>query len=129
MAGKDSALSRYSGLMLASSGIQQVYSSGTVDQHPKNLSAMLMFGNEWKIPVPDLDRTDLFVIFGGNPDASKGSLFSHRDVMGPMPELRARGGRVIVVDQVRTQPARLADQRIVSRHDRHSAYLHRKNQV
>src|SRR3546814_2989131 len=62
MAGKDSALSRYSGLMLASSGIQQVYSSGTVDQHPKNLSAMLMFGNEWKIPVPDIERTDLFVI-------------------------------------------------------------------
>src|SRR3546814_16604058 len=55
MAGKDAALSRYSGLMLASSGIQQVYSSGTVDQHPKNLSAMLMFGHDWKIPVPDLD--------------------------------------------------------------------------
>src|SRR3546814_6307458 len=84
MAGKDAALSRYSGLMLASSGIQQVYSSGTVDQHPKNLSAMLMFVNEWKIPVPDLDRTDLFVIFGGNPAASKGSIFSHRDVMGAM---------------------------------------------
>ncbi|MFM6831569.1 MAG: molybdopterin-dependent oxidoreductase, partial [Novosphingobium sp.] len=70
MAGKDSTLSRYSGLMLQASGIQQVYSSSTVDQHPKNLSAMLMFGNEWKIPIPDLDNTDLFVIFGGNPAAS-----------------------------------------------------------
>src|SRR3546814_12650788 len=70
---------------------------------------MLMFGNEWKIPVPDLDRTDLFVIFGGNPAASKGSIFSHRDVMGAMRELRARGGRVIVIDPVRTQTARSAD--------------------
>jgi anaerobic selenocysteine-containing dehydrogenase len=110
MAGKDSTLSRYSGLMLATSGIQQVYSSSTVDQHPKNLSAMLMFGNEWKIPIPDLDNTDLFVIFGGNPAASKGSIFSHRDVMGAMRDLRARGGRVIVVDPVRTQTAQSADQ-------------------
>ena len=110
MAGKDATLSRYSGLMLATSGIQQVYSSGTVDQHPKNLSAMLMFGSEWKIPIPDLDHTDLFVIFGGNPAASKGSIFSHRDVMGAMRDLRARGGRVIVIDPVRTQTARSADQ-------------------
>ena len=110
MAGKDATLSRYSGLMLATSGIKQVYSSGTVDQHPKNLSAMLMFGNEWKIPIPDLDHTDLFVIFGGNPAASKGSIFSHRDVMGAMRDLRARGGRVIVIDPVRTQTARSADQ-------------------
>ncbi len=110
MAGKDATLSRYSGLMLATSGIQQVYSSGTVDQHPKNLSAMLMFGNEWKIPIPDLDNTDLFVIFGGNPAASKGSIFSHRDVMGAMRDLRARGGRVIVVDPVRTKTAQAADQ-------------------
>lgn len=110
MAGKDATLSRYSGLMLATSGIQQVYSSGTVDQHPKNLSAMLMFGNEWKIPIPDLDHTDLFVIFGGNPAASKGSIFSHRDVMGAMRDLRAHGGRVIVIDPVRTQTARSADQ-------------------
>lgn len=110
MAGKDAVLSRYSGLMLGTSGIQQVYSSGTVDQHPKNLSAMLMFGNEWKIPVPDLDNTDLFVIFGGNPAASKGSIFSHRDVMGAMRDLRARGGRVIVIDPVRTRTAQAADQ-------------------
>lgn len=110
MAGKDATLSRYTGLMLATSGIQQVYSSGTVDQHPKNLSAMLMFGNEWKIPIPDLDNTDLFVIFGGNPAASKGSIFSHRDVMGAMRDLRARGGRVIVIDPVRTKTAQAADQ-------------------
>lgn len=110
MAGKDATLSRYSGLMLATSGIKQIYSSGTVDQHPKNLSAKLMFGNEWKIPIPDLDNTDLFVIFGGNPAASKGSIFSHRDVMGAMRDLRARGGRVIVIDPVRTKTAQAADQ-------------------
>ncbi len=123
MAGKDTTLSRYSGLMLATSGIQQIYSSGTVDQHPKNLSAMLMFGNEWKIPIPDLDNTDLFIIFGGNPAASKGSIFSHRDVMGAMRDLRARGGRVIVVDPVRTQTARSADQWIGLRPGSDAAFM------
>src|SRR3546814_6665984 len=84
---------------------------------------MLMFGNEWKIPVPDLDRTDLFVIFGGNPAASKGSIFSHRDVMGAMRELRARGGRVIVIDPVRTQTARSADQWIGLRPGSDAAFM------
>lgn len=123
MAGKDATLSRYSGLMLATSGIQQVYSSGTVDQHPKNLSAMLMFGNEWKIPIPDLDNTDLFVIFGGNPAASKGSIFSHRDVMGAMRDLRARGGRIIVIDPVRTRTAQAADQWIGIRPGTDAAFM------
>src|SRR3546814_20934511 len=84
---------------------------------------MLMFGNEWKIPVPDLDRTDLFVIFGGNPAASKGSIFSHRDVMGAVRELRARGGRVIVIDPVRTQTARFEEQWIGLRPVSDSAFI------
>ena len=123
MAGKDATLSRYSGLMLATSGIQQLYSSSTVDQHPKNLSAKLMFGNEWRIPIPDLDNTDLFIIFGGNPAASKGSIFSHRDVMGGIRDLRARGGRVIVIDPVRTQTARAADKWIGLRPGTDAAFM------
>lgn len=110
MAGKDATLSRYTGLLFAASGIQQIYSSGTVDQHPKNVSALLMFGDEWKIPIPDVDRTDLFLILGGNPAASKGSIFSHRDVMGAIRAIRQRGGRVIVVDPVRTATAQAADE-------------------
>src|SRR3546814_8023591 len=77
MAGKDSALSPYSGLVLASSGIHQGFSLGTVDPPPKDLSALLMFRNGWKIPLPDLYRTELFVLFCGNPAAPKGSIFFH----------------------------------------------------
>jgi len=69
-----------------------------------------MYGDMWKMAIPDVDRTDLFVIFGGNPAASKGSIFSHRDVMGAIKALRARGGRVIVIDPVRTGTAQIADQ-------------------
>jgi anaerobic selenocysteine-containing dehydrogenase len=123
MAGKDTTLSRYSWLMLETAGIQQVFTSSTVDQFPKNLSSLLMFGNEWRIPIPDLDNCDLFLIFGGNPAASKGSIFSHRDVMGGMRELRARGGRVIVVDPVRTQTAQAADQWIGLRPGTDAAFM------
>ena len=81
-----------------------------MDQLPKNLSSFLLYGNMWRIPIPDIDRTDLFVILGANPAESKGSIFSHRDVMGGIRDLRARGGRVVVLDPVRTRTAAAADQ-------------------
>jgi anaerobic selenocysteine-containing dehydrogenase len=77
----------------------------------------------WKMPIPDIDRTDLFVILGGNPAASKGSIFAHRDVMGAIKALRARGGRVIVVDPVRTGTAQAADQWIPIRPGSDAALL------
>ena len=40
------------------SGLPRVYSAGTVDQWPKNLSSALLFGGMWTFPIPDLDRTD-----------------------------------------------------------------------
>jgi anaerobic selenocysteine-containing dehydrogenase len=101
---------RYLMLFFTKAKLGSRYSSTTVDQQPKNLSSMLLYGDMWKIPVPDIDNTDLFVIFGANPSASKGSIFSHRDVMGAIRALRARGGRVIVVDPVQTGTAQKADQ-------------------
>src|SRR5882672_9602933 len=102
--------SRYMALLHRQAGFAQRFSSSSVDQLPKNVSNFLMYGDMWKMPVPDIDRTELFVILGGNPAASKGSIFSHRDVMGAIKSLRARGGRVIVVDPVRTGTAQAADQ-------------------
>lgn len=107
---KDATLTRYIGMFLGTAGISNVYSSGTVDQQPKNLTAYLMFGHEWAIPIPDVDHCDLLLVMGGNPAASKGSIFSHRDVMGAMRDLRQRGGKVFVIDPVRTGTARAADQ-------------------
>ena len=63
------SLSRYVGVLIAMSGIPMIYSSGTVDQWPKNLSCLLMYGNMWPFPVPDVPRTDLCVIMGANPEA------------------------------------------------------------
>lgn len=110
MSAKGFGSARYAGRLLKLSKIPNIYSSSLTDQHPKNVVCHLMYGAMWRIPIPDLDRTDLFVIMGANPAVSKGSIFSHRDVMGAIRELRARGGRVIVIDPVRTATAKKADQ-------------------
>lgn len=108
--GKLFDIGRYVVLFFQKAKLGSHYSSSTVDQQPKNLSSLLLYGNMWKIPVPDVDNTDLFVIFGANPNASKGSILSHRDVMGAIRALRSRGGRVIVIDPVQTGTARKADE-------------------
>jgi anaerobic selenocysteine-containing dehydrogenase len=61
------------------------------------------------VPVPDLDRTDLLVIFGANPMASNGSLCTAPDFPGRLARLRDRGGRFVVVDPRRTRTAEEAD--------------------
>ena len=96
------SLSRYVPAFVAMSGLPVVYSAGTVDQWPKNLTGALMFGGMWTFPVPDLDRTDYLLMLGANPHASQGSLLAAADVLGRLDAIRARGGRVVVVDPRRT---------------------------
>ncbi|HEX8802729.1 MAG TPA: molybdopterin-dependent oxidoreductase, partial [Acidimicrobiales bacterium] len=104
------SLGRYVGILIGMSGIPMIYSAGTVDQWPKNVSSHLMYGGMWKIPVPDIVRTDLVVVMGANPHASQGSLLACPDVMGHLAAIRERGGRVIVVDPRRTGTAAAADE-------------------
>jgi anaerobic selenocysteine-containing dehydrogenase len=104
------SLGRYVGILIGMSGIPMIYSAGTVDQWPKNVSSHLMYGGMWKIPVPDIQRTDLLVVMGANPHASQGSLLACPDVMGEIDAIRDRGGTVIVVDPRRTGTAAAADE-------------------
>jgi anaerobic selenocysteine-containing dehydrogenase len=99
------SLSRYIGVLIGMSGIPMIYSPGTVDQWPKNVSSHLMYGGMWSIPVPDVRRTDLFVVMGANPSASQGSLLACPDLMGEIDVIQARGGEVVVVDPRRTGTA------------------------
>jgi anaerobic selenocysteine-containing dehydrogenase len=79
-----------------------------VDQLPHHLAALFSFGHPLLIPVPDLDRTDCWIIFGANPAASNGSLMTAPDVVKRLKDIRARGGEVIVIDPRRTETAELA---------------------
>ena len=104
------SISRYVGLFIGMSGLPTVYSAGTVDQWPKNLTAALMYGGMWAIGVPDVPRTDYRLVLGANPAASQGSLLACPDVLGHLDAIRARGGKVVVVDPRRTGTAAKADQ-------------------
>ena len=85
------------------------YSATSVDQLPHHMAALQMFGHALLIPVPDLDRTDHLLIFGANPAASNGSLMSAGDVKSRMKGIRARGGRITLIDPRRTETAALVD--------------------
>ena len=104
------SLSRYTGAVAGIPRLPVVWSAGTVDQWPKNLACAQLFGNPWSIPVPDIARTDLFVVMGANPHASQGSLLSCPDILGEIDRIRERGGRTIVVDPRRTGTAERADE-------------------
>lgn len=91
-------------------GSRNVFSASTVDQMPRHVSCGLMFGNPLLIPVPDLDRTDHLLILGANPYESNGSLCTAPDFPGRLQAIRARGGKVIVVDPKRTKTAENADE-------------------
>jgi anaerobic selenocysteine-containing dehydrogenase len=106
--GHSFSLGRYAGMI--TTAMPYIYSAGTVDQWPKNVSAALMFGNMWLFPAPDLDRTDFFLCMGGNPHASGGSLIGSVDVVSQIEAIRARGGKVVVVDPRRTRTAEIADE-------------------
>jgi anaerobic selenocysteine-containing dehydrogenase len=96
-------------------GTKNVFSASTVDQYPKQMASALMFGTSTSVPVPDIDRTDFLLILGANPLASNGSLMTAPDVRGRLRAIRARGGKIVVVDPRRTRTAKEADEHLFIR--------------
>ena len=94
---------------------KNVYTASTVDQMPKQVAAGLMFGGGLSVPVPDVDRTDYLLVLGANPLASNGSLMTAPDMRGRLRALRARGGRVVVVDPRRSRTAQESDEHLFIR--------------
>ena len=117
------SLSRYVAAFAPMSGIARLYSAGTVDQWPKNVSSALLFGGMWTFPIPDLDRTDYLVVMGANPHASQGSLLAAPDLLARLDAIRARGGKVIVIDPRRTGTADHADEWVAIRPGTDAALL------
>ena len=91
-------------------GTRQQYSASTVDQMPRQVASAYVFGTPLAVPVPDLDRTDYLLILGANPYASNGSLCTAPDFPGRIEAIRARGGKVVVVDPRRSKTAEEADE-------------------
>ena len=74
-----------------------------------------MFGHQLLLPVPDLDRTKLFLILGANPAVSNGSMMTAPGMSRRLQEIRERGGKVILIDPRYNETARLADRHLFIR--------------
>lgn len=97
-------------LLLKALGTKHRYSAASVDQQPQHLLSYLLFGSPLLLPVPDIDRTDHLLVIGANPVVSNGSIMTAPDVRRRLRDLRARGGRLVVIDPRRTETADLADE-------------------
>jgi anaerobic selenocysteine-containing dehydrogenase len=91
---------------------ENLYSATSVDQLPHMVASHAMFGHQFLIPVPDVDRTQLFVCIGGNPVASGGSIMGAPGFEKRIAALRARGGRFVVIDPRHTESAEIADEHL-----------------
>jgi anaerobic selenocysteine-containing dehydrogenase len=105
----------YNRVLMQALGSTNLFSASTVDQIPKQVSAGLMFGTSLSIPLADVDRTDYLLMLGANPFASNGSLWTAPDLPGRLRALRARGGKLVVVDPRRTKTAEEADEHLFIR--------------
>lgn len=109
--------------VLRTLGTRNLYSASTLDQAPHMRAALEMFGHVFYIPVPDLDRTEHLLIVGANPLVSNGSIMTAPDMKRRLSELRARGGRVVVIDPRRTETAAAADEHVFVRPGADAALL------
>ena len=91
------------------------FSASSVDQIPHQLVAWQLYGHQLLLPIPDIDRTSYFLVFGANPMASNGSLMTVPDFPNRLRALRSRGGRMVVVDPRRTETAKAADEHLFVR--------------
>ncbi len=96
-------------------GTKSAFSATSVDQLPHHFAAWQLFGHPLLMPVPDIDHTDFWIIIGGNPIASNGSIMTAPDVATRLRAIQQRGGKVVVIDPRKTETAHRADQHLFIR--------------
>ncbi|MEK9586346.1 MAG: molybdopterin-dependent oxidoreductase [Halieaceae bacterium] len=99
------------------------FSATSVDQLPHHLVSLWCFGHMLLNPIPDVDRTHYFLMLGANPLASNGSIWTVPDVRKRLKDLKARGGKLVVVDPRRTETAELASEHLFIRPGTDAAFL------
>ncbi|WP_299071630.1 molybdopterin oxidoreductase family protein [uncultured Paraglaciecola sp.] len=81
------------------------YSATSVDQLPHHIVSRQLFGHQSQIPIPDIDHTQHFMIIGGNPLASNGSIMTVPHIKRRLKAIQARGGKVVAIDPKRSETA------------------------
>src|SRR6516225_2270091 len=103
-------LSLYAQRLLRAAGSHNVFTASTLDQMPRQVASGWLYGHALTVPVPDIDRCDFLLMLGANPMASNGSMWTVPDFRGRAKAMRARGGRLVVVDPRRSETAAIADE-------------------
>ena len=91
------------------------FSATSVDQLAHHLAAYFMFGHQLLLPIPDIDHTNFLLMLGANPAVSNGSMMTAPGLPQRLKDIRARGGKVILVDPRRNETAALADRHLFIR--------------
>ena len=99
-----------SGELLKTLKTQNSFSATSTDQLPHHFAAWTMFGHPLLMPIPDVDRTEYFLIFGANPLVSNGSLMTAPDIINRLGNIKRRGGKIVLVDPRKTETARVASE-------------------
>lgn len=81
------------------------YSATSVDQLPHHIVSRQLFGHQSQIPIPDIDNTEYFMIIGGNPLASNGSIMTVPHIKRRLKAIQSKGGKVVVIDPKKSETA------------------------
>ncbi|MBX3023516.1 molybdopterin-dependent oxidoreductase [bacterium] len=101
--------------LLRAIGSRNCMSAGSQDTSPRFATSWYLYGSSLSIPIPDVDRTQYLLVVGANPVVSNGSFLSAPNMRARLRAIRARGGRVVVVDPRRSETARAADEHVAIR--------------
>ena len=86
------------------------YSATSVDQLPHHIVSRQLFGHQSQIPIPDIDHTQYFMIIGGNPLASNGSIMTVPHIKRRLKAIQARQGKVVVIDPKQSETADISSE-------------------
>jgi len=91
------------GALAGGLGVRRSFSSGTQDCANKFTASQAVFGTSLVHPIPDIARTDLALIVGGNPRVSQGSFISQPNLAQELRAASSRGARVVFVNPRRIE--------------------------
>jgi formate dehydrogenase len=100
--GNPSAFNSHTGpaasAFLTQLGTRRSFSSGTQDCANKFAGSEAVFGSSTIHPIPDLEHTELLLVFGANPRVSHGSFISIADPARAFKDARTRGAKLYFVN-------------------------------
>ena len=92
-------------------GSRNIYTGSTVDQMPHNFAWHHMLGHQFLCTIPDINRTDYYLMLGTNPKISNGAQMSTgANTWKKLNAIRERGGKCVLIDPRRTESAKYVDE-------------------